>query len=585
VVGDSITGINPITYGKELIAVRSSANDSWKGWTIAAVVLAVIVIILGALWWFIFDFWSDSDARTVRWFWHIFLERSFFPGGSNPLHFTWLAWLCGCIVAIIVACIFASSDNDNIALGGGAACGAAAFIMFVLFCYTLVINLNDYGAAYAGSTTFVVEDTKNPPSSLRRLVKDTVPDQHGCALYAHNDMRGCINQGTFDFDWNARVASVTGATIVMQRSSGGVPNTKLLSDTLTYVYDEDGSGTWTAIRDGKSKQPIYGVTSWNGQGNATTTCTFRGQYSLKKAFGGRWGTNLADNIASKYPNLFYDSGDRYGYCEGERPVIIIPVKEQIAFRQRIAFRSAGVLVITGSPSGKAQYKHVEDVKPGDYPGPVYPASLAKDQRESMGTIAGLGDHLFGKFGYEPTDSITQLGNSSEYQLRDKATGRIYWVTPMKPRGSDDRVLAAYAVTPADEATKGSLNEQRIYVLPDGDVRAVNLDDLESRTRQAISETGKDFFSSGGQLAEFLPIGRGMWQVYAELNDRVAFRIAIPSDSRIKPTITDLDDPEDGLTGESVMDSACKEDLRRLSDKDLVRCLSDAADELEARQNP
>jgi hypothetical protein len=538
-----------------------------------------VLVLLALVWWFVFGFWVDSTSRQWKWFTQVFLERGFFPGGINPLHFTAWFWLCLFLAAGSLT--YFSQDRRQVTV-------SAWFVAIASFCLFVVVTcfgINDHSGSYAGATTFVVEDAEQVPASLKRLADDADSDREGCALYTYNDMRGCIKEGTFDFEWDARTASATGAEIVIRRSSNGVSNTRLLSGTLTYIYGDGNEGTWTAIRDGKKSQPIYGVASWDGEGNVKS-CTFRGKYAMNKAFGGKWGKNLSDEIASEYPELHYDNDDRYGYCDGDQPVIVIPVKEQQAYNTRTTFRSAGVIVITGSPDGNAQYRHVVNVKHGDFPGPVYPSSLAKEQREAMGMIAGIRDSIFGNFGFEPTDAETQSGNASEYQLRDKATGRVYWVTPMKPRSTDAQVLASYTVIPADEATGGSLNRQQIYVLPDEDPRVVNVEDLEARTRQALSQADNGFYQSGGKLAEFLPLSGEMWQVYAELSGRVVYRIKVPTDSRAKAEVVSLD--ETGVNPEStekVPDraSACVEDLSTLSAQDLATCLSDIAEELNNRQ--
>jgi hypothetical protein len=556
-----------------------------------ATMVAIVAIIVVGVWWFAFGYGWDITARQSMWFFQEFLERWFFPGHLNPLHFTPITWL---LIAVAFG-VLAASVRALVVLW------FPCFIALLLFVASFCFGFNDHSGSFAEATTFYVENTKDTPNSLSRLVKDTQPNQNGCALYAHNDMRGCIQEGSYDFNWQPRVASATGAYIKISRSSGGVSNTDLLEDTISYVYGAGNKGFWTAIRDGKNKQPVYGVASWDGSGDVTT-CKFTGKYSMNKSFGGHWGTNLSDEIADKFPNLFYDDSDRWGYCDDDKPVMVIPVKEQTPYHQRTTMRAGGVLVITGSPSGNAQYRHVQNVKSGDFPGPVYPASLAKEQREAMGMIAGIKDGLstFGNFGYEETDVATQSGNASEYQLRDSKTGKVYWVTPMKPRGSDSQVLSAYTVIPADEATSGSLNKQSIYVLPDDDPRAINLDTLETRVKESVSQVYSGFFAKGndGELAEFLPLSADTWQVFAEMNGQVLYRITVPASEKIRPVVTELSDlPIPTVPGATPSDtpdtppsgngpattSSCTSDPSKLSTKDLTTCLSDVARELQRRQ--
>lgn len=546
------------------------------------VILAVLAVLYGA-WWLVIGYWADADSRTWKGLTQSLLERHLFADGLNLLNATPLLYLLLAIVAVVLVFKLKSSIVSFTAMG-------VAILLTLSTALTLVRGIDDHSAGYAGATRFIVNDTENIPSTLTNLADSISGSTADCKLYAFKGMPGCINEGSFDFDWSPRVASVKGAETVISRSSGSTTNTKLLTSTMTYVYGIGENGVWTAIRDGKSKQPIYGIASWSGEGNVEM-CRFTGNYKLDKAFSGTWGRNLSDEIAGKYPNLFYSDTDRWGYCDDDKPVIVIPVKEQVSFAHRTTFRAGGVLVITGSPSGIAQYQHVKDIKPGDFPGPVYPASLAKEQRESMGMIAGVGDSWFRNFGFEATDVATQAGNSSEYQLLNTGDGRTYWVTPMKPRSSDDQVLGAYSVIPADEATSGSLNTLDIHVLDDGDPRAVNLDDLEARVRSSVSQENAGFFPAGGRLAEFLPLNGETWQVYAEIGGRVQYRITVPTDSRLRPIVTSLDSIENGPPPTDEVPpssgtpdvSACAGDLSSLSDAQLAQCLSALAEELERRQ--
>lgn len=556
------------------------------GWIIGAV---IALVVIGGAYWFFVGYWADASSRVWQWFTRKFLAGGFFPSWFNPIHFTMWTWLFIAIGLFIAAWFVYDSRGRSTAF---IATMVAGTMVAGLSVYVWAIGLNNHSGSYADGTVFVVEDPSNTPQSLKRLVDDsTASGTDGCDLYAYNDMPGCIQQGALDFEWDSRQASATGARTVIKRSGGAVQNTTLLNDSLTYVYGQGENGVWTAIRDGKKREGVYSVLSYDGTGNVQT-CKFTDDNDLDKGFNASWGHNLADDIADHFPDLFFDGGDRYGYCDGDKPVIVIPVKERVTFKTRKTYRAAGVLTITGSPSGAPIYQHDTDVEQGEYPGPVYPASLAKEQRESMSMIAGIldGMGMFGNFGYETTNVATQSGNASEYQLRDKKTGRVYWVTPMKARSSDSQVLAAYSVIPADEVSMGSLNEQRIYVLPDDDLRAVNLEDLEARTKQALVEADPGFYAADGKLVEFLPLSGDTWQVYAELNGRVVYRITVPTDARINPTVISLDngqtvdspDTPDQTAGESGT-SSCSEDLGSLSNKQLTQCLRELAEEMQRRE--
>src|SRR6185436_13416809 len=114
--------------------------------------------------------------------------------------------------------------------------------------------------------------------------------------------------------------------------------------------------------------------------------------------------------------------------------------------------------------GKAKLEYKSVVKADDYPGPVYPASLAARQRSQSAWAAGRENEDRNGFGYEPATAEAQAGNVSEYLLRNSVTGRLEWVTPLTLRHSSSELFVAYAVSPADEVRSGSLNQLSVYVL-------------------------------------------------------------------------------------------------------------------------
>jgi len=559
------------------------STSSNRSWVLPVSITGVVLAILGLAYWFVFGHWIDITARQWKWFTQVAIERWFMPDGFfSVAHWTDNAYFMTGVFVAIGAFVLRQVITENwVSIVGGVVAG----ILIVISVATWIGDLNDHSAAYADGTVFVVNDLDDMPVSLRLLEEKATAQSDTCDKLAQEDMPGCIQQGNMaDFDWEARTASLAGAEIRIKRSSSGNNRTQLLSDTLSYTYGSEGEGAWTAIRDGSSKEPVYGVLTYDGSGDPTT-CEFDGEYELNKAFNGRWGRNLSDEIADRYTNLFYDDSDRWAYCDDGQPIIVIPVKEQISFRHRTAMRAAGVLTITGSSSGQPVFTHVTDVKQGDFPGPVYPASLAAEQRESMGMISGFGNSVFRSFGYEPVNESTQDGNDSEYLLRNKTDGRVYWVTPLKQRSGDNQRIVAYSIIAADSVVSGELNQLRVYVLNDDDPRVASLSDMDASVRDAMNIKRPSFFDegTGGYLAEFLPLDDKTWQVYAELNGRVVYRIVVPVDVDIKPTIYEINPIDSEEEGENPTLSACVEDLKSLDDVNLAKCLGDVADEFESRQ--
>jgi hypothetical protein len=577
-----------------------NSHGNGRGIRARTIILAVVgVIVLGILW-FAIGYYFDAGSRLWRWLTESVWGRGLFPGGWNLFKASaWFYLLVGIAAAIYSFTKKPVSENGEYDYRSGTyeqtthgsktrfVVSAVLSGLIIVGSFTLMVtNRDDRSDSYASSTTFVVPDASDLGTNLELL-----------------DNRS-VKEGEYSQAWEPRVASASGADTVITRSSESDSGSKLLSDTLTYTYGDTPG--WTAIRDGKKTRPLYGVAFWPGEGDVET-CRFTGESAMSKAFHGKLGNNLLDEIAGFNNSLFFEEEDMWGYCdpagdpekfEDDRPVIVIPVKTWDGYGNRATWYSAGVIEITGSSSGKAAIKHVTDVKPGQYPGPVYPVSLAANQRQETQWMAGKWNKWFKNFGYENTDVESQAGNTSEFMLKSKSDGHLYWVTPLRARGSDSQLVVAYSMIRADQASLDTVNPISIYVLNGGDPRVVNLDDLEARTRQAISDTNPGFFSAKGKLVEFLPLDDENWQVYAELGGRVVYRIKVPTDSRIRPVVTELEgidetpvietpeetvNPETPSQGEEGT-SACAANLSRLSDKELAECLSDIAKELGERQS-
>jgi hypothetical protein len=545
----------------------------------------VALAVIGGIFWGIVGYWMDADDRFWQWLTETFWGRGHWPNGWNLFGATPWAYLVLAVVAGVVAfAIFRPSDRygEGGKRLGSTIVGLVALVLLWACPFTLIVGADDRSDSWAGETRFVVADPAQLPTSLRR-----VDSQY-------------IEQGAFSQSWEPRVASATGANTVISRSSESDSGTTLLNDTLTYTYGQNPG--WTAIRDGRKQQPLFGVAFWPGQGNVET-CRFTGEFSINKAFHGRMGKSLLDELAAFNKSLFFEEQDMWGFCQpagdpstvtDDQPIIVVPVKTWDGAGNRSTWYSAGVLVITGSPSGDVVIEHVKNVEPGQYPGPVYPVSLAAEQREETQFMAGKWNKWFRDFGFETTRAESQAGNSSEFLLRSTVDGRLYWVTPLTARSSDSQIVSAYSLIPADEATFDEVNDLRVYVLQAEDPRLVNFDDLEARVRQAISSENPGFFGAGGTLVEFLPLDDSSWQVYAELGGRVVYRITVPMDSRISPVVTSLDgideaaveDAQPGSTDQGdPAGSSCAADLSSLDNEQLLSCLSAIADELDRRQEP
>jgi hypothetical protein len=477
----------------------------------------------------------------------------------------------------------------------------------VLFIRAVWDNEKDLARFYQRSTTFVVPDLKDPPAAIDTLVNgNATGDRHRCDLLGPHgdDVPACLRQGKMPpKGWQSRPGSLAGAEIIMTRSSSASSNVELMDDTFTYLSGRyPGGGTrqkaaWSAIRDGSGwETPLYGVVEWTGGSDAPTECLFRGDHRIDRAFDGSRDNSLLHLLNDRYPRLVFDRGDAWGYCAGQEPVIVLPAQRQIHFKQRTVMVAAGVVMVRGSRSGGAVFDYQPTVRTGQLPGPVYPDSLVKAQRDTVKWAGGRRLMNRQGFGLVPGKSSVQAGNDSDYLLRSADDGRLYWVTPLVPRRSDSQQFVAYETVPADEVTAGQLNPLTDYVLDQSDPRVVNLDQFVASATDFLSQADPGLVSSGGKIVEFLPLSGDIWQGYVEVQGRVVYRITLSYHNRIPvelvtiggqgraaPTTAAGGGTATGPPGAAATTATrCGQPPGQLSDHDLAVCIQALAAELAAR---
>jgi len=540
---------------------------------IVAAIVAVWLIIWGIT--AIFGFGPTHLHDTVG-----LVQGGLFPGGL-PTPFFWI--LASIVLAVGMIVSAYSGDSDGML--------ATAWVVAVVIVVASIV----LGIVKGVTHDIIASDYYLETSSLEVKNPDVLPTM----LVKYVDQGSVtipINQGDLNSEWVPRVASMTGALKVLSKTSGSINNAELMTDTLTYLYGEGDSGAWTAIRNSGGQQDIYGISSWNGTGDANRieTCRFDGDYSLNRNFGGMWGKNLWNSVVNAYPSFFYNESDMWGYCDGGEPIIVIPGVRLTHTDMRTVDAPGGVVTIRGSKSGEPVMDMVVDVKPGDFPGPVYAQRLVNSQRDALDWGAGYWQSVNEHFGFDATSVDSQLGNNSNYLLKSKKDGRLYWVTPLKPQASDDQTLIAYSIILADEVTS-NLNPQVVSVLNEDDPRVVNLDDLFAYAQDAVCNLPDPNFCTDtpkGQIVEFLPVTDTHWQAFGEISGRVKYLVDLEiGGATIKTSTTTLetDQPDfgaetDGGTNPSTGGdgSISCDDPSSLTNQQLADCLTALADELQNR---
>ncbi|BEL07352.1 hypothetical protein Q0Z83_055430 [Actinoplanes sichuanensis] len=209
---------------------------------------------------------------------------------------------------------------------------------------------------------------------------------------------------------------------------------------ITYLPDSDRFGTLVERRGWLSGYEVGLVQDvpLGSNSRSSQRCAFDLDAAGARV-GGWFGHNLGRKISAEQRWVRFDERDVYVYCDGDTPMVVVPLKRQV-----------GVLTVTERPAGTALYNGrtgqltiTNDT--ASIPGPTYPISLAARQREGTAAVGGFADWWFERGGWDASDDGTNEGNNSEFTLRfADGTGSAY-VTPLTPQGEASSVVAVSTV--------------------------------------------------------------------------------------------------------------------------------------------
>jgi len=383
---------------------------------------------------------------------------------------------------------------------------------------------------YTTETTFELPslDPTAMPFSVDRLVQGA--NFGSTSIDTVHDVSVDIVQGKLSGEgWLPRRNSLPAAYLFMQRNAGGRANTTLREETVAFIHQpklamedaEEAPGYFSAIRDGNGKQ-IHpeGVVTWDGRSARPQICRFEGDYKLNRALNGERGNNLLNLVQEGHPSWIVKWDNIYGYCDEGTPYIVIPLLQLVRSGNVAVEVPAGVVRISGSRDGTPQMEYSATVEPGEIPGPIYPVSLAEQQRQEANWAAGRKYNING-WGYDEPDVAENAENSGEFLLLDVETSRPVYVTPLRPNRGDSQNVLAYAQVAGDSMTAGQLNPLTITVLDDRgqpSELSPSLQTLASQGRNVINGIEPGFFTAGGRLQEFTPGLFGQWVAFAVLDD-------------------------------------------------------------------
>lgn len=482
------------------------------------------------LWWAFISIFRPG-VGTLHQTWHLFwVWFSAADGGVWGMStWFWIWVLIGLISSlVIIGCL----EHNNLSRGE-----IVLFMVIVLGAfasiYPIGAGLNDAAKDeayfYLQKTTLYLENPDIPPPALSLMYSQTKGNGRlkwdGDTLYIGDP--GRVKKGSLPADdYRKRNSSFDGAKKSLAQKTNVANGVNLMETTVTYAYSTtEAEDRWTGVLDGSGNvNPMAGVAEWRGGADGGAAACLFGtdpNYRFTRAFNGDNMNNLRNVIALAYPNLMYEDEDISGYCERkDRPVIVIAVTRYTGWRAEVQRVPAGVLELRGSPSGFPDIKYHPVVKPGEFPVPVYPISIARHQREMLDWLAGESNKENTGFGFEPPSFASQAGNNGEYVLKSNVSGRIVAYTPMTANASDSQLIINASLINVDEVYDGQLNPFSSYVLPQSPANGlplVNLQTLDSIAQRLVMNTPNfsTFFTNGGRLKEYTPTGPNTFRVYAE----------------------------------------------------------------------
>lgn len=272
--------------------------------------------------------------------------------------------------------------------------------------------------------------------------------------------------------------------------------------------------------------PIFGTAN----NSHVKFCDYSEDATLR--FGGFFpNNNLTRAIYHKTSwSVSADNSDAFVVCDGDTPMVYAPLTQQqgVFAPHRVP---AGVAIYNGS-TGELT---IED----DYKGtlPVYPQSLATQQRESTRFSQSFFDYIFKRAGYEDTskDADDPNGeNRAEFNMANESRDASMFVTPLTKPGSSSSIVALGTVD-SNTMHKGQLNTYTVNTYPDGQSQQAT----SSIAARIMSEQLSGYKGQGLSVFEVVPQKDGTWVATIGKSQSILYRALIAPDGSI--TLIDGDD--------------------------------------------
>lgn len=326
------------------------------------------------------------------------------------------------------------------------------------------------------------------------------------------------------------------ATATSSRTLGDTTGDATGSLKAIPTAGKNGEYTTSVVRRGFAKgyestqtltPPLFGAST----SKDVRFCEFDEDNELR--FGGAlFNNNLKRAIIHKTgPGIQVDQDDAFVVCDKKTPIVYAPVTTQKGFAvtNRVP---AGVVTYNGK-TGELNYEK-------NYKGtlPVYPNTVATQQRESLTASGSFFDWVFNRAGWETTEADANDPNGvnrADFSMSNPDGTTHHYVTPLTPRGDSTSIVALSTVDGSNMKNK-TLNPIQVYKYESGESRQAN----SSIAARITGDVLGGYKAQGLSVFEIVPSSDGNWVASIGKDQSILYRALIKEDG----TITLSDKAED-----------------------------------------
>lgn len=313
--------------------------------------------------------------------------------------------------------------------------------------------------------------------------------------------------------------------------------------------------------------PLYGSTSSKN----VEFCSFSEDANLKLSGWVPSNSMVRAIMWKTSPSTRVDKGDALVRCEEGTPMVYVPLTKldgNLFFPQRVP---GGVAVYNGE-TGELKIEQELDTDL-----PLYPKSVAENQREALSRSGSVFDWMFKRAGYEDTSKDEEDPNGenrAEFGLASTDGNTQFYVTPLTSRGSSSSIIALGTIESDGKVKSGELHPYVVHKYESGESRQANSAIASRITGEVLS----GYMASGLKVFEVVPSEDGTWTATVGKEQSVLYRAVIHPDGTIdlldangKPVAGDGKSSEEGepdLDAGKPIEEMTTEELKQLGDQVL-----------------